>query len=506
MKIDLQIYDVDKYLMDLDTYGMEEVWKSILNYISEHGNIFEVFNIDNFGYLYEMGLAHLNKDSKKKNGCYYTPKDVSNLLADFFVDLDGDTICDVGCGVGNLTLAYLEKLGRDEARNLILNEKLYLYDIDSCALNICKYSIGILYGLDVMEKIHIVNADFLDKSITLPVNAKVISNPPYFKIDKIQETWEDSEVIKDTKEYYSSFMEKIILNSVSSVIITSYSFISGEKFYSLRKQLNNYGGSIYSFDNVPGSIFKGKKHGVFNTNTVNSVRAAITVIDNHQKGFKISPLIRFKNESRDRVLNKDYLISLLSDTYQFISKDNKSYYKCFKELEPVNQTWVTGSNKRLKDLLVKDKTDYAVTFVNTCRYVTTASRRDLSRTGKYCLYMRDRETYDYVYAFLNSSFTYWYWRMYDGGITYARQLLESLPVFYSKFTPEDLSKLHEIVQKMEGCEEKNLVYKKNSGVEQENINFPDIYRNKLDDLFLRVLGLDVTHEIFTKLHSNNILD
>lgn len=54
------------------------------------------------------------------------------------------------------------------------------------------------------------------------------------------------------------FMEKIIQQSVSSVIITPYSFIGGTKYYALRKTMNHYHGFIVVFDNVPGNIFKGK--------------------------------------------------------------------------------------------------------------------------------------------------------------------------------------------------------------------------------------------------------
>ena len=63
-------------------------------------------------------------------------------------------------------------------------------------------------------------------------------------------------------------------------------------------------GFIVSFDNVPGNIFCGRKHGIFNTNTANSVRASITVLkkDDALKGFKVSPLIRFKNEEREKLL------------------------------------------------------------------------------------------------------------------------------------------------------------------------------------------------------------
>ena len=80
-------------------------------------------------------------------------------------------------------------------------------------------------------------------------------------------------------------------------------FISGSKFYSLRKEMCDLGnGFIVAFDNVPGNIFCGRKQGIFNTNTANSVRAAITVLNRSGtlKGFRVSPMIRFKNEERRR--------------------------------------------------------------------------------------------------------------------------------------------------------------------------------------------------------------
>lgn len=58
----------------------------------------------------------------------------------------------------------------------------------------------------------------------------MISNPPYYKITEMKSTWKLTDVIKNSKELYSSFMEKIITQSVSSVIITPYSFIGCDKF------------------------------------------------------------------------------------------------------------------------------------------------------------------------------------------------------------------------------------------------------------------------------------
>ena len=84
--------------------------------------------------------------------------------------------------------------------------------------------------------------------------------------------------------------------------------------------MNDYNGFVVSFDNVPGNIFNGRKHGIFNTNTANSVRAAITVLNSSEqkKGFRISPMIRFKNEERKNLLKCDVLESIINDDIQII--------------------------------------------------------------------------------------------------------------------------------------------------------------------------------------------
>ena len=79
-------------------------------------------------------------------------------------------------------------------------------------------------------------------------------------------------------------MEKIIASKNAAVIITPHSFLGGDSFKSLRKELNEEGGYIFAFDNVPGNIFNGKKFGIFNSNEANSTRAAITIINPQSKG------------------------------------------------------------------------------------------------------------------------------------------------------------------------------------------------------------------------------
>lgn len=497
-------YSIEKYKSDIDKNGIEEVWLNILEYCKYNKN--DLLNISNFGLLYEMGLAHINKENKKENGIYYTPSDVADILSNYLMTLKGDNICDVCCGVGNLILSYLEKLGYDKARELIMNGRLYLYDMDELALAICKQSIGMIYGTDCLEYINCIYGDFLDKNIHLPDNSRVISNPPYFKITKIEKTWENSQIIKDTKELYSAFMEKILKESCSSVMITPFSFIGIDKFYSLRELMNDYNGFILSFDNMPACIFNGQKQGVFNTNVSNSVRAAITVVENKRgvNGFKVSPLIRFTAEERSDLLKNEVLNGFIANDYQMVSDINGKYYKCFKEVLPLYKSWIDNSSLIFGDLLIKNKTEYSLTMPKTCRYYVSATRKELERSGKHILYFNDLYDMEFAYCILNSSFSYLYWRMYDGSVTFTEGLLKSMPIFSNILSVNQKEELHSIVSDMINKEKDYLVYKKNANEMQENVKFPDEYRDKLNQFLVDVLEIDFNIRKLDRVHSNTM--
>ena len=496
-------YTLDQYKNDIKMHGMNNVWHEILLYLSKSHNKCGIITPDNIGELYEIGLACLNKEYKKKHGVYYTPIDVACVMSKWFLNLDGTNVCDVCCGVGNLIITYLNTIGVDKAKELLNAGRVYLYEQDELALQICKERICMIYGYEYLPKINCIVGDFLDRNIKLPNNCKIISNPPYFKLKEIPQTWEQTQVVKENKEIYAIIMEKIIKNSVSSVIITPYSFMGGEKFFTLREQMNDYNGFIVSFDNVPGNIFCGQKHGIFNTNLSNSVRASITVVENKKDkhGFRCSNLIRFKNTERSILLNTDILEHFIGNKYQIINSLNKKYAKCNPELESIFDLLIKSSNTTLSNLIDKNG-KYALCIPNTCRYYSVASLKDLSRTGKYTISFKTEKERDLVYCLINSSFCYWYWRLYDGGITYSRSLLMTMPIFISKMTDTQINKLLHIAKQMQLVEPNYLTYKKNAGKMQENIKFPPKYREEINNILLNAIGSKYQSDIFDIVHSN----
>lgn len=498
-------YSVEQYEQDIDSYGMTKTWEAILASFNDKNYTNGIISIANLGELYEIGLAYVNKTDKKEQGKYYTPDDVAKIMSTWLVDLNGENVCDVCCGTGNLILSYLNLIGEEKAKKLISSGKIYLYDQDSLALTICKETLGIIYGQDIKQNINCIVGDFLNEDIALPNNCKVICNPPYFKIRNIKSEWKITDVIRDSKEFYSAFMEKIIKSSCSSVFITPYSFIGGDKFYSLRKVLNNYNGFIVSFDNVPGNIFIGRKHGIFNSNSTNAVRAAITVVENieKEKGFRCSGLIRFKNEEREKLLKPDVLKAFIGEKHQIVSDENKKYVKCFPVLDNVYEKWEQNSTIKISDI-TSSNGKYTLCVPNTCRYYTVAAKKNLEREGKNYLSFDKEDIEKIAYCFINSSFCYWHWRLYDGGITYNVSLLNSAAIPLNSLSSDDKTRLIMIADEMQASEKNYLSYKKNAGEMQENIKFPAKYREEIDDIFLKAIGAEYKSDVFDIVHSNKV--
>ena len=500
-------YDLDAYKYHLTNFGLKETWRRICDYVlTKPNNIPEFLNPKNFSELYEIGLAHQDKDLKKQSGQYYTPADVANVMSVWLSEIDAENVCDVGCGTGNLILTYLNLLKKTEAIKLIKEGKLHLYDFDETALLICKTSIAFFFGIELFNFINAHHCDFLDKKIELPKNSKVISNPPYAQIKTISENWDQTKILIDTKEFYSSFMEKIYTQSLGAVVISPFSFLSGTKYFSLRELMCKKGnGFIVNFDNVPGNIFKGRKHGTFNTNTANSVRASITVFNksNELKGFRISPLIRFKNSERNKIINADLLSSVLPANLQVVNKNNTKFQKVSKELASVFKHYTEKSKFQLKDFLSDKPTKHLIDMPNTCRYFTTASSKKLSRNGSIKLYFTDSKMHDFVYCLINSSFAYWWWRIFDGGITYPLNLLKSLPIPFNLLNENDFSWFKKTASFLKENEAKFVIKKMNAGAIQENIKFPKEIRKQINVKILELLGFEKEHEAeFKRIHAN----
>jgi len=492
-----------EYTKSIDTIGLEKTWDNILEDFLYTDN--SIYISDSLGELYEIGLAHLDKIEKKELGKYFTPNDVATVMAQYFIDLSGSGIADVGCGTGNLVMAVLRSLDRNMVDNLIKNKKIILYDIDPIAVKIAIHRIAKEFDTLALNSIESKIGDFLDKHTNINVDYKVISNPPYGQVSNIPSNWSSS-VLHNNKELYTRFIEKIISQSIASVIITPHSFMHASVYYPLRLKLSEKSGKIFSFDNVPGNIFNGRKHGIFNTNNANSVRAAITITDNQkEKGYLISSFIRFKNNERELILNQDYLEKQLSLKKQVLGDNQKIFYKVDGQLEDLQKTWFNRANNyKVAHLLSNGISTYSCYIPNTCRYFTVCSYNRLRRAGQATLNAKDENARILLYALFNSSFAYWYYRMCDGGIVYPTSLMYNIPLINIPIESELWIKLKAVVTQMNHKEAEYYVYKTNAGNVQQNIKFPDEFRRNLNSIFLEFLGFSDLLYLLETIHKNSV--
>lgn len=446
---------IEEYLKQ---FGLRETWYSLIYNLSkderiEHNeNISENLLKDKTFYeisdLYEYSLSFIDKLNKKKSGQYYTPEDVCKFMASQINGFDNGIWCDPCCGIGNLAYEILSL--KPEMINT-----MQFFDIDETALFICRFLISYFFNVDfesIKDNFH--NSSFLESN-DVKYNY-IIMNPPYNGKEK-------------GEDIYISFMKKAS-DSDGYISVTPQSFTNStnKSCVELKDKINKYKFfKIYCFDNIPGNIFCGKKKGIFNTNTSNSVRAAITVCRNNENKHSITPLIRWKTEEREKMFQKvDTLLEYSNNIYK-----DKKFLKLFKNTEG----FINYGTKELGKMASKNKTNFVLYVPSTPRYFLTASKRKLNRSSYHKIYFNSEDDLNKAYITLNSSYSYWWWRVADGGMTLSLSVLNKIKI------NENMTVDKSIVSKLESEENTNLVNKLNAGKNNENVKHSEELITEIDN-------------------------
>ena len=172
-----------------DRLGEEKQKNTILRYLLEafakpelNLKPSRVGNLDVIGNAYEYLIGKFAANSGQKAGEYYTPPEVSDLMAELLDPQLGDTICDPACGSGSL----LMKCGRKVVQNYDQKRyALYGQEAIGSTWSLAKMNM-FLHGED-NHKIEwgdtIRNPKLLDKNGDLMRFDIVTANPP-FSLDK----------------------------------------------------------------------------------------------------------------------------------------------------------------------------------------------------------------------------------------------------------------------------------------------------------------------------------
>lgn len=144
-------------------------------------------NLDVIGNAYEFLIKHFAATSGKKAGEFYTPPEVSNLMAELVAPQPGDQICDPACGSGSL----LMKCGR-QVRDKHNSKDYALFGQEAIGSTWALAKMNMfLHGEDnhrvewgdTLRAPKLVQGDPDTDAVSLQTFDVVVANPP-FSLDK----------------------------------------------------------------------------------------------------------------------------------------------------------------------------------------------------------------------------------------------------------------------------------------------------------------------------------
>jgi type I restriction enzyme M protein len=133
-------------------------------------------SIDAFGDAYEYLMAMYASSAGKSGGEYYTPQEVSELLARITVSgkTEVNKVYDPACGSGSLLLQFAKVLGKDNVRQGFFGQEINITTYNLCRINMFLHDVN-------YEKFDIAHGDTLTDPVhwdDQPFEA-IVSNPPY---------------------------------------------------------------------------------------------------------------------------------------------------------------------------------------------------------------------------------------------------------------------------------------------------------------------------------------
>ena len=443
----------------------------VLNHAPAGPNLLADLSIGELAVCYEALLARLDEGGRRASGQFFTPDDAAGFMASRARSFPPGKWLDPCTGVGNLAW-HLAQVQENPAQ--FVREDLILIDRDDVALRSAVALLGARFlgegdteGLERLAA-RAVCRDSLSEA-PLPAHDFAILNPPYARTD-LDLAFETA----GSRDLFAYFMERLAKSSKGYVAVTPASYLTAPRYQTLRTLLRreSLGGSVFVFDNVPDTLFRGYKFGSANTSRTNFVRAAITVSDPGSPEWTITPILRWQRASRHEMFKR--APSLLG---RLVEGPHGEWAK----LPPgFRQTWedLAKTPHRLKDLVVREETPHRLDVALTPRYFISASMRPLDRISKATLYFDSERTRDQVALVLNSSIPYLWWRVLDGGVGLPQRVLLSTPI------PQVPNQALPLVTRLREEESESVVVKRNAGRQNENLKRPASTVRALDEQLL----------------------
>ncbi|MCX9015149.1 MAG: type I restriction-modification system subunit M [Candidatus Methanoperedens sp.] len=132
--------------------------------------------IDAFGDAYEFLMTMYASSAGKSGGEFYTPQEVSELLAEITIvgKKDVNKVYDPACGSGSLLLKFAKVLGKENVRQGFYGQEINLTTYNLCRINMFLHDIN-YNNFDIAHGDTLTDPKHWDDE---PFDA-IVSNPPY---------------------------------------------------------------------------------------------------------------------------------------------------------------------------------------------------------------------------------------------------------------------------------------------------------------------------------------
>jgi len=132
--------------------------------------------IDTFGDAYEYLMTMYASNAGKSGGEFFTPQEVSELLAEIAVvgKKEVNKVYDPACGSGSLLLKFAKVLGKDNVRQGFFGQEINLSTYNLCRINMFLHDVN-FEKFDIAHGNTLTDPKHWDDE---PFDA-IVSNPPY---------------------------------------------------------------------------------------------------------------------------------------------------------------------------------------------------------------------------------------------------------------------------------------------------------------------------------------
>lgn len=140
-------------------------------------------NLDVIGNCYEYLISRFASESGKKGGEFFTPPEVSELIAKLVAPKPGDRICDPACGSGSLLIKVANEV-HDESGQSSDDFSIYGQEVNSGTYALCRMNM-FLHGIDgarIEWGDTLKNPKLIEDDRLIQFDV-VVANPP-FSLDK----------------------------------------------------------------------------------------------------------------------------------------------------------------------------------------------------------------------------------------------------------------------------------------------------------------------------------